>query len=82
MVTGGAGFIGSHLVEELLSLGVKVISVDDYSAGKKTNLASFQDNPSLEEVNCDVSDLSALRKCFDDVDIVFHNAASKKKYMP
>jgi nucleoside-diphosphate-sugar epimerase len=78
MVTGGAGFIGSHLVEELLKLGVEVISIDDYSAGKKENLSEFLKNPLLRVVKCDVTDYRHLKRYFKGVDIVFHEAASKK----
>ena len=78
LVTGGAGFIGSHIVEELLKLGVDVISVDDYSSGKKANLHAFQTRSNFKEAHCDVTDMPRLRECFEGVDIVFHNAASKK----
>ncbi len=47
LVTGGAGFIGSHIVEELLLQGIKVVSVDDYSSGKAYNLSAFKSNPNL-----------------------------------
>lgn len=78
IITGGAGFIGSHLVEELLKLGLKVISVDNYIAGKRGNLKDFLSNPNFQEVNCDVTDYDELKKYFPGVDIVFHEAASKK----
>lgn len=78
LVTGAAGFIGSHIVEELLSYGVKVIAVDDFSAGHRSNLELFLPNKNLIIVECDISNLELFRKCFDRVDIVFHNAASKK----
>jgi len=78
LVTGGAGFIGSHLVEELLKLGLKVISIDSYIAGKHENLKDFLDNPDFQEVNCDVRDYNRLKQYFEEVDIVFHEAASKK----
>jgi len=78
LVTGGAGFIGSHLVEELLNLNISVVSVDDYSAGKKSNLKNFRSNPNLREVDCDITSQEELRKNFNEVDVVFHNAASKK----
>lgn len=78
LVTGGAGFIGSHLVEELLKLGLKVVSVDDYSTGKRENLKEFSANPNFQEANCDITDHRSLRRYFDGVDIVFHEAASKK----
>lgn len=78
IVTGGAGFIGSHIVEELLKEGVEVISIDNYFAGKKENLAAFHDYDKFHEVKCDVTDYDELKKYFDGVDIVFHEAASKK----
>ena len=78
IVTGGAGFIGSHLVEELLNQGLEVISIDNYFAGKKENLAQFHDYDRFHEINCDVTDYDNLKKYFDGVDIVFHEAASKK----
>lgn len=78
IVTGGAGFIGSHIVEALLNLEVQVICVDDYSAGKEKNIASFQGHPKFIEAKCDITDYNALKKYFEGVDIVFHNAASKK----
>ena len=43
VVTGGAGFIGSHLCEELVKIGANVISIDDYSAGKHENLGFLKD---------------------------------------
>jgi UDP-glucose 4-epimerase len=77
LVTGGAGFIGSHIVERLLTLGLEVVSIDNYVTGKKRNLAAFQ-SPRLHEVACDVVDFEGLKRHFDGVDVVFHNAASKK----
>lgn len=78
LVTGGAGFIGSHIVEELLADGLEVISVDNYFAGKHENLRHFHDYNGFTEVDCDVTDYEGLKRLFDGVDIVFHEAASKK----
>lgn len=78
MVTGGAGFIGSHIVEELLKQGIDVVSVDNYFAGKKENLAEFHKYPNFEERVCDVTDYDTLKDCMQGVDIIFHEAASKK----
>jgi nucleoside-diphosphate-sugar epimerase len=78
LVTGGAGFLGSHLVDKLLDLGYYVISVDNYFAGKKENLIQNSDNPNFEEVECDVLDYDKLDSLFVGVDYVFHQAASKK----
>ena len=78
IVTGGAGFIGSHLIESLLDEGLEVISIDDYSTGKEENLRHLENNTKLKIVKCDVTDYSELKKYFEGVDIVFHEAASKK----
>ncbi len=78
LVTGGAGFIGSHICEALVSGGVQVVSIDDYSSGKRLNLAHLKKYPNFQEVDCDITDVKKLSRYFKDVDIVFHNAASKK----
>lgn len=78
LVTGGAGFIGSHIVEELLSCGIDVVSVDDFIAGKQRNIQPFMDNPHFKSVKCDITDFDEFKKAFDGVDVVFHEAASKK----
>lgn len=78
LVTGGAGFIGSHIVEELLDAGIEVIAIDDLCAGKLSNIEEFKSNPRFEFRKCDVTDFNSLEKCFDGVDLVFHEAASKK----
>ncbi len=77
LVTGGAGFIGSHIIERLLNKGCEVVCIDDYTTGKIENLAGFS-RDRLRVVECSVADYEALRPHFDGVDIVFHNAASKK----
>lgn len=77
-VTGGAGFIGSHLVEKLVNAGVHVVSFDDYSAGKSDNLDSVRGRTNFTEVNGDVTDLHAIREAMQGSDTVFHQAASKK----
>lgn len=78
LVTGGAGFIGSHIIESLLKMEVEVVSIDNYFAGKHENLAGMPNQELLTEVDCDVTDYDQLRNCFDGVEVVFHNAASKK----
>ena len=77
LVTGGAGFVGSHLVEELLNDGLEVISLDDYTAGKRINLNSVRHNPKFFEVKWDITERDGLDKYFDGVDVVFHQACSK-----
>ena len=78
LVTGGAGFIGSHLIEELLNEGLEVVSIDNYSTGKKSNLEEFYNHPNLSQVDCDICDYQRVKKYFKGVDVVFHQAASKK----
>lgn len=77
MVTGGAGFIGSHIIESLLKDGHEVVSIDNYSAGKRENLSSLACE-NLKEVNCDVTDYGELKKYMSGIDVIFHEAASKK----
>lgn len=78
LVTGGAGFIGSHVVEELVKMGVETISVDDYFAGKPENLAALKSYPNFHEEKCDVTDRAGLEKLIPGVEVIFHQAASKK----
>jgi UDP-glucose 4-epimerase len=78
LVTGGGGFIGSHLVDALLDGGLEVASVDDYSSGHRANLTHRAGEPRLRVVECDVADAAALAPHFRGVDVVFHNAACKK----
>jgi UDP-glucose 4-epimerase len=75
LVTGGAGFIGSHLVDRLLKNGHYVISLDNYSTGRKANLDHHKGNPKLKAVEADISDFVAIEKHFQGVDWVFHIAA-------
>jgi UDP-glucose 4-epimerase len=74
LVTGGAGFIGSHLVERLLHDGHRVRVVDNFSTGRKENLAAFQGHPNLQVEQLDVADFQALRPRMEGVDWVFHLA--------
>jgi len=78
LVTGGAGFIGSHLCDELVNSGLEVISVDNFVAGKAKNVEHLKKFSNFKEANVDVCDFDRLKKHFRGVDIVFHNAASKK----
>ena len=78
MVTGGAGFIGSHIVESLVKMGVETVSIDNYFAGKHSNLEHLTGFPNFTEVECDVTDLANLEAYFPEVEVVFHEAASKK----
>lgn len=79
LVTGGAGFIGSHLCERLVGLGAEVICLDDLSAGKRANIAQWEDRPNFRFVQRSVCDDGPqMDELFQGLDTVFHNAASKK----
>jgi UDP-glucose 4-epimerase len=74
IVTGGAGFIGSHLVDRLLELGNEVIVIDDFSLGKKENLDHQKNNSNLKIHNKSICDKD-IQDLFEGVDVVFHVAA-------
>ena len=79
IVTGGAGFIGSHICEELVPLGASVYCLDDLSAGKKTNVEFLNRHANFHVVPKDVCDDDGeMDALFRGTDVVFHNAASKK----
>jgi len=79
LVTGGAGFIGSHIVEELLKRGEAVRVLDDFSAGKLENLGFVKQHQSssadYELIEGDIRHLDTCRKACQDVDYVLHQAA-------
>lgn len=79
LVTGAAGFIGSHLTEALVEAGADVTAIDDLSAGKLANLAHLQERSNFRFIKLDVCNSGAeMDAAFQGVDTVFHNAASKK----
>jgi nucleoside-diphosphate-sugar epimerase len=73
LVTGGAGFIGSHVVEELVRRGHQVTVFDDLSAGKESNLASIR--PQIDLRVASITDLAAIRTACVGMDYVIHLAA-------
>jgi len=75
LVTGGCGFIGSHLVEELLKRGHQVRIVDNLSTGKRSNLPSGAVAEHCEVIIGDVTSEDTVTRCFEDVDFCFHLAA-------
>lgn len=75
IVTGGAGFIGSHMVDRLLGAGRSVRVLDNFSNGSAKNLAHHKDNPRLEVITCDLADYAAVQGKFDGAERVFHLAA-------
>jgi nucleoside-diphosphate-sugar epimerase len=80
LVTGGAGFIGSHIVDEVLRRGEQVRVLDNFSTGRRENLQSQISNfhakrPSLEVIEGDIRDLATVRQALAGVDYVLHQAA-------
>ena len=75
LVSGGAGFIGSHLVERLLADGHTVVVLDNFSTGRMENLDQVKDNPRLSIHRVDVSNYAEIQQFFEGVDWVFHLAA-------
>lgn len=76
LVTGGAGFIGSHLCEALLAQGDTVISLDDLSTGNSSNLQAIRQNPKFTSVTGSILDESLVEKLISSVDGVMHFAAA------
>jgi UDP-N-acetylglucosamine/UDP-N-acetylgalactosamine 4-epimerase len=80
LVTGAAGFIGSHLVERLLALGQEVVGMDDFSTGHRENLALVERSVGsafarFRLVEADIRDADACRAAMDGVELVLHQAA-------
>jgi nucleoside-diphosphate-sugar epimerase len=77
LVTGGAGFVGSHLTDRLLELGAKVVVLDDLSTGKRENLAQHAGHPDFAFVHGDANDRGTLERVFDAhrPEYVFHLGA-------
>jgi UDP-glucose 4-epimerase len=76
LVTGGAGFIGSHLVERLLNDGKRVVVIDDFSTGSMTNLKALKKNPRLKIIRSKISECKELPKLAAKAEFIFHLAAT------
>jgi len=76
LITGGAGFIGSHLSERLLQLGHEVVAIDDLSTGSMENILSFRNHSNYEFHGDSIFDRRLMAELVDLVDIVFHLAAA------
>jgi UDP-glucose 4-epimerase len=74
-VTGGAGFIGSHLVDRLIAEGYEVIVLDNFSTGKIENVQHHLNNQKFNLVKGDVQNSGDVNKAIKDADVVFHLAA-------
>ena len=76
LVTGGAGFIGSHLAERLLNDGKSVVIIDDFSTGSRENLRSFADNSCLRVIESKICDCAELPELAANAGYIFHLAAT------
>ncbi|HIE43919.1 MAG TPA: SDR family oxidoreductase [Candidatus Omnitrophica bacterium] len=75
LVTGGAGFIGSHITDRLIELKAHVRVIDDFSEGKEENLQHLMDK--IELIRGDIRDLNLVKRITKDVKFVFHQAARR-----
>src|SRR5947209_8786653 len=73
LVTGGAGFIGSHIAESLLKRGKSVRIFDNLATGRETNIATFKED--VEFIQGDLRDFDSVREAMKDVEVVFHLGA-------
>ncbi|MEM2025190.1 MAG: SDR family NAD(P)-dependent oxidoreductase [Desulfurococcaceae archaeon] len=76
LVTGGAGFIGSHLVDKLVALGFQVRVVDNLSSGRLENIRQHLENRRIEFIDTDLKNVSTLKEALEGIDAVFHFAAN------
>jgi UDP-glucose 4-epimerase len=78
LVTGGAGFIGSHLVDRLVLDGWKVRVLDNFSSGRIENIKHHEGNPDVEILEGDLKKFEEVERAVRDVDIVFHTPQTLK----
>lgn len=76
LVTGGAGFIGSHLAERLLKDGNKAAVIDNLSTGSLENIETFKNNAGLEFVEGDIRNVELMESLVEQSDVIFHLAAA------
>ncbi|MDD5459096.1 MAG: SDR family NAD(P)-dependent oxidoreductase [Phycisphaerae bacterium] len=76
LITGGAGFIGSHLAERLLNRGDSVVVIDNLSTGRLENIEHLRENQLFEFIKGDICDAKLMRKLVKDCDSVYHLAAA------
>ena len=76
LITGGAGFIGSHLAERLLEDGNKVIVIDNLSTGSLINIENFKNHPDFEFVEGDIRNIKLMEPLVQKCDVIYHLAAA------
>ena len=75
LVTGGCGFIGSHIVDELLRRGIETYVLDNLSTGKIDNISQHFDNSLFHFIQGDISEVSQIFRGREGFEVVFHEAA-------
>ena len=75
LITGGAGFIGSHLADAFLSCGNQVVALDNFSTGHRSNLLKASDHPNFTLIEGDIRDLDMCRTAAAGCDYILHEAA-------
>lgn len=75
LVTGGAGFLGSHLVDALVATGIDVVVLDNFHRGSRQNLAGHLASPSLHLIEGDIRQIETVKKAADGAEVVYHLAA-------
>ena len=75
LITGGAGFIGSNMIEYFLQGGNEVVCLDNLSTGHRKNITEFLSNPNFQFVEGDIRDLDTCKKAVRNCEFVFHEAA-------
>lgn len=75
LITGGSGFIGSHLADFMINLGHEVTVIDNLSVGRITNISHLLENPKFKFLQANIVDFKSIEKSFNNVDWVFHLAA-------
>ena len=76
LITGGAGFIGSHLAETLLEQGNKVLIIDDLSTGRLSNISHLQKDPKFHFARSSIRDEIVLDRLASESDVIIHLAAA------
>src|SRR5438094_9317095 len=75
LVTGGAGFIGSHIVDKLVDQKIDVNTLDNLSTGKLSNLSKSKGKKNFKFIKEDLNNSTGVRKALEDIKVVFHMAA-------
>src|SRR5512143_2642421 len=76
LITGGAGFIGSHLAEALLAQGQRVVVIDDLSTGRLENIAPLIEHSQFQFVNETIRNAVVMDRLVSDCDVIYHLAAA------